>query len=88
MGDQEQYRALIAEIISKQSVILGPDMAVATAQNVQDLNISDDGRIVEIKGEAEPALKALVDAYVALSGQIVKNAMDPLFKKYPNIKQV
>ena len=88
MENKEQYMSLISEIIAKQSVILGPEIAVLKARSVSVLTIGDDGKVTEIDGNPREALQKLVDAYVALSGQIVKNAMTPLFEKYPEVEKI
>jgi hypothetical protein len=88
MDQDEQYKEVMTEIIAKQSVILGPDMAVARARKVTDLEISSDGKVVGIKGDPSEAFEKLIDSYVELSGQIVKNALGPIFTKYPSIKQL
>ena len=86
MDQTEQYKAVMSEIIAKQSIILGPEMATMRAKKVPDIEISADGKVTEIKGDASEALKKLIDTYVELSGQIVKNALGPIFTKYPSIK--
>lgn len=87
MPEKDQYMALMTEVIAKQSVILGPEIAVLKAKNVPALVLSADGKVSDIKGDHKEALKKLVDVYVDLSGQIVKNALGSVFAKYPEIKQ-
>ena len=84
---EEQYKALLSEIISKQTVILGPTISVLKARNVPGLSISDDGKVESITGDPEDALKQLIDQYVELSGQIVRNALGTIFEKYPSVKK-
>ncbi|OGH88510.1 MAG: hypothetical protein A3J93_04580 [Candidatus Magasanikbacteria bacterium RIFOXYC2_FULL_42_28] len=86
MPNQTDYVSLINEIIAKQAVILGPDIALLKAKNVQGLKLSD-GKVVEIVGDAEKAIESLVDEYVNLSGLIVKNALSSIFAKYPEINK-
>ncbi len=86
MDEKEQYKNLLNEIIAKQSVILGPYIAVLKARGVADLSVSDDGKVLDIKGNPHDALQKLVDEYVSLAGQIVKNALGSVFAKYPSIK--
>lgn len=86
MEQIEQYKTVMDEIIAKQSIILGPEMALLRAKKVAELGFSDS-RVSEIKGDPATALKKLIDTYVELSGQIVKNALSPIFTKYPGIKQ-
>lgn len=87
MDQKEQYKAVMSEIITKQSIILGPDMAIARAKKVSEIEVGDKGEVLDIKGDPGDALKRLVDTYVELSGQIVKNALGSIFVKYPEIKQ-
>jgi hypothetical protein len=88
MSDIEQYKLLISEVIQKQIVILGPGIAVLKAKNIEGLSVTDDGKVVDIQGDPEVILKELVDRYVALAGQIVKNALGSIFDKYSSIKRV
>jgi hypothetical protein len=88
MEETQDYKSLLSEIIAKQIVILGPNIAVLKARNVSGLTVSDSGEVTEIKGDAQESLKKLVDEYVNLSGEIVKNALSSVFAKYPTIKKV
>lgn len=82
----EDYKSMLTEIIQKQIVILGPQIAVLKARNVPGMTVSDDGVVTGISGSEQVALQKLIDEYVSLSGEIVKNAVDSIFKKYPSIK--
>jgi hypothetical protein len=88
MEDKNQYISLISEIIAKQAVILGPDIAILKARNVSGLVIDGNGKVTEIKGNPSDVVEQLIDEYVQLSGQIVKSAMTSVFTKYPDIKKV
>jgi len=87
MEDKEQYKEIITEIIKKQAVILGPQIAVLKARGVNGLDITDEGDVTDITGNPHAALQSLIDQYVELSGQIVKNALGSIFIKYPSIKE-
>ena len=80
------FRQLLTDIIKKQVVILGPDIALLKARNVKGMTVSDDGSVTAISGDPRAVLQSLVDEYVALSGLIVKKAMEPLLMKYPSLK--
>ena len=88
MDEKTQYMALTSEIIAKQAVILGPDIAILKARSVGGLSISDDGKVTEINGDPKMVLQELVNTYVELSGMIVKNALGSIFEKYPGINKV
>ena len=83
-----QYVSLMSEIIAKQSIILGPDIAILKAHNVSGLVMDNKGKVIEIKGEPEVVLQKLINEYVELSGMIVKNALGSIFEKYPDIKKI
>ncbi len=86
--NNEKYKALLSEIIAKQSVILGPEISILKARNVPGLTVSDDGKVVDIKGDGNTVLQQLINTYVELSGMIVKNALGSIFEKYPEINKV
>ena len=83
----DDYKELLSEVIAKQAIILGPDIAVLKARSVEGLSVTDDGTVKSIDGNPDDVLEHLIDAYVALSGQIVKNALVSVFKKYPHINK-
>ena len=87
MEQIEQYKAVMTEIIAKQSIILGPEMALMRAKKVPEISFID-GKVSEVQGDPSEALKKLIDAYVELSGQIVRNALGPIFTKYPEVKSL
>lgn len=80
------YKSLLTEIIQKQIVILGPNIAISQARNVVGLEITDEGTVTNIGGDPKGTVKNLIDEYVSLSGLIVKQAMEPLLAKYPTLK--
>ncbi len=85
-NEQEQYKRVIEEVVHKQSIILGPQIALLKARNVKEVSFSSKGDVLEIKGDPKQALEKLIDQYVELSGQIVKTALGPIFTKYPSVK--
>lgn len=86
MANTNDHKELIKEIIQKQIVIIGPDIAISVARNVQGLTITDKGEVIDIKGDENEVIQKLIDEYVSLSGLIVKKAMEPLLAKYPSVK--
>ncbi len=82
----EDYKSMLSDIIKKQIVILGPEIAVLKARNISGITVSDDGVVTEISGSEQAVLQRLIDAYVSLSGEIVRNAVNSIFLKYPSIK--
>lgn len=86
MAEASDYKNLINDIISKQTLILGPDIVLVKAKNVQGLKLDDKGYVLELEGDPQVVLERLIDEYILLSGQIVKNILSPVFAKYPQIK--
>ncbi|MEK7635274.1 MAG: hypothetical protein AAB446_02495 [Patescibacteria group bacterium] len=80
------YKQILSEIIKKQIVILGPQIALIKARGVEGLQVADDGTVTEVNGPEQVVLQKLIDEYVALSGEIVKNAVNSIFQKYPSIQ--
>lgn len=85
MDEKGQYTALISEIIKKQTVILGPEIAIVKARSVPGLMVDNDGKVTGVGDNPKETLQNLVDQYVELSGQIVKNALGSIFAKYPEL---
>lgn len=85
MNERDQYKALMSEVIKKQIVILGPQIAVFRARSVAAIEVDDTGSITNITGDPSDALEKLINAYVELSGQIVRNALGSIFTKYPAV---
>lgn len=88
MDEKTRYVAIITEIIARQSIILGPDIAVLKARSVVGLTVDDKGIVTDIKGDGSVVLQQLVNTYVELSGMIVKNALGSIFEKYPDLNKV
>lgn len=87
MDEKEEYKNLINEIISRQSIILGPEIAIMRARGVKGLAINEKGEVTTIEGTPKEVLQKLIDQYVELSGQIVRATLGSIFKKYPTVEQ-
>lgn len=83
---EPNYQNLINEIIKKQMDLLGPQVAVSKASKVEGLEVSSEGSVTAIKGDPQEVLQKLVQEYISLSGEIVRNILGPVFEKYPDIK--
>lgn len=82
----DQYKSIITDLIKKQSVILGPSVALGTAKKVSGLTIAEDGTVIEISGDPHVVLTVLAQGYMALSGQIAQNTLNSVLEKHPDIK--
>ena len=79
------YKQMLSEIIKKQIVILGPEIAILKARSVQGLMVDNDGKVTGVGDNPKETLQNLVVQYVELSGLIVKNALGSIFAKYPEL---
>ena len=87
MESGKEYTDILTEIIKKQAVILGPQIAVLKARSVGGVTVDDEGNVTRIDGNPPDVLQRVIDEYVALSGEIVKNAVNSVFAKYPSLKR-
>lgn len=85
MPSKEEYQTLITEIIQKQIAVLGPDIAIHKAEQAGGLKLDKSGQVLSVTGSEQEILQRLVDKYIELSGEIVKNILSPVFAKYPTI---
>lgn len=83
-GSKEEDINLYNEIIHRQTVVLGPDIAVIIAKKVEGLKFSDEGKVTDYEGDPQQLLQMLINGYVNLSGLIVRKTIEPLLAKYPS----
>jgi hypothetical protein len=86
--NKKQYLLLLSEIIAGQVIILGPDIAILKAKNIAGLVLNNKGNAQDVQGDIFVVLQKLVDGYVELTGQIAKNAIEPSFAEYPQIRKL
>jgi hypothetical protein len=82
-GSKEEYISLFNEIIHRQTVVLGPDIAVIIGKKVEGLRFSDEGKVTDYEGDPQQLLQMLINGYVNLSGLIVRKTIEPLLAKHP-----
>ncbi|MFH1968158.1 MAG: hypothetical protein ABIJ84_02130 [bacterium] len=86
--NKKQYLSLSSEIIARVALILGPDIAILKARSVKGLQVRRDGVVSDINGDIFSVFQNLVRVYAELFGQATKIAMEPIFAKYPQIKNL
>lgn len=86
MSDHEEYKKMLTDLVQKQMVVLGPNIALDKARKIYGLEVGDDGTVLEIKGDPQMILKAVANEYMALSGQIAQMTLNTLVEKYPSLK--
>ncbi len=88
MPDQGEYKKMLTDLIQKQMVVLGPNIALDKARKVAGLKIGDDGSVVEVSGDLQMVLKGVANEYMNLSGQIAQMTLNSLLEKYPEVKNL
>jgi hypothetical protein len=86
MVEIEDYKRMLTEFIQKQMIILGPNVALATARKVAGLSVSEEGVVTSIEGDSQLITETLVNEYSKLSGFITQMTLKSVLGKYPGIK--
>ena len=86
MPEQDEYKKMLTDLIQKQMVVLGPNIALDKARKVAGLKIGDDGTVQEVAGDIQMVLKGVANEYMSLSGQIAQMTLNSLLEKYPQVK--
>ncbi len=81
-----QYQQVLTDLIKKQMVMLGPNVALGQARKVSGLTVLEDGTVQSISGDPQEVLSAVAKQYMDLSGAICKMTLDSIIAKYPGIK--
>ena len=82
----EEYKKFITELVQKQMVVLGPNIALDKARKAAGLSVADDGSVLELSGDPQMVLKSVANEYIELSGSIAWQSINPLLAKYPTVK--
>lgn len=83
LNDKQEFINLYNEIIQRQTVVLGPDIAVIIGRKVEGLKFSEVGKVEDYEGDPQELLQKLINGYVNLSGLIVRKTIEPLLAKHP-----
>ncbi len=86
MDNLTQYQNVITDLIKKQMVMLGPNVAIAQAKLVNGLTVNDDGVVSQITGDPQVVLSDIAKQFMALSGAIAQMTLESLITKYPDVK--
>ena len=86
MPDQDEYKQMLTDLIQKQMVVLGPNIALDKARKIAGIKVTDDGTVLDMDGDQQMVLKGVANEYMALSGQIAQMTLNSLLEKYPQVK--
>lgn len=86
MDALSQYQQVLTDLIQKQMVMLGPNVALGQARKVEGITVGDDGSVTEVKGDPQKVLSAVAQQYMTLSGAIAQMTLESIVAKYPDVK--
>ena len=86
--NHEEYKKMLTDLIQKQMVVLGPNIALDKAKKIPGLKVSDNGTVLDIEGDPQAVVKGVANEYTILSGQIAQMTLNTLLEKYPAIKGI
>lgn len=85
--DISEYKKLLTELIQKQMVILGPNIALDKARKVSGITLAANGEVISISGDPKLVLKGIAHEYETLAGTIAQAILQGLLEKYPGIQK-
>ena len=86
MEQNEEYKKMLTDLIQKQMVVLGPNIALDKARKISGIKVEDDGVVLDMDGDPKMVLKGVANEYMTLSGQIAQMTLNTLLEKYPMVK--
>jgi hypothetical protein len=84
----EDYKSFINEMVQKQMVIIGPQIAFDKAKNIPGLSIDAAGTVISLSGDPYLVVKNLLDEYSSLSQPITQTILCSAIEKYPALKEI
>ena len=84
----DSYKKMLTDLIQKQMVMLGPNIALDKAKKVPGLKVSDAGEVLDMDGDPRQVLKGVANEYMTLSGQIAQMTLNTLLEKYPGVQNI
>ena len=61
MPDNQQYEKMLTDLIQKQMVVLGPNIALDKARKITGLTVADDGTVSNVQGDPQLVLKGVAN---------------------------
>lgn len=85
MSREEEIKKAIERLIESQAEILGPEITFLKAREVKGITINRQGEVTKMGGSHKQILQDLISVYLGLSGPVVRQTVEPLLKKYPDL---
>ena len=70
MTSEPDYRQYVTVAIQREVDVVGHEQAIALANDVEGLTVTDDGEIRSLRQPGETVLESLVEQYKHASGEI------------------
>lgn len=85
--NKKQYLLLLSELIAKMAIVFG-DIAILKARSISGLAIDNKGNVTDIEGYVADKVAELINEYMKLSDQAIKNIVNSTFASYPQLHQI
>ncbi len=82
-----KYKQFISEFVRQQITVLGPQIAVSTANRTEGLQVDHRGSVTELQGDPLLVLKGMLNEFNKLMPQLTSYFVQGFFTKYPDIAE-
>lgn len=79
------YDELASEMIERECDVLG-DRAIGIAQDVEGIDVDDEGRVLAIEGDGVTVLGELADAYIDILGKATEASLSTIAQQYDDVE--
>jgi hypothetical protein len=76
------YEGMAQDIIEYVGGELGEDVALSAAQDIEPIELDQDGHVAEIDGSKQLVVEQLADAYLQYAGPAMKNSLSDIAGQY------
>lgn len=87
MINPAKYRQFLSEFVRQHMIVLGPALAVDTANRVEGLEVDKKGAVTQVTEEPASLTSELVGEFSKLSSQTTSYITHNLFTRYPDIAE-
>jgi hypothetical protein len=82
-----KYKQFMSEFVRQQMIVIGPDLAISTANRTTGLEVNNKGAALEIIGDPALVLKTMLGEFSKLSPHLTNYFIRSFFAKYPDIAE-
>lgn len=84
------YEDLISAVIKKFMTVVRKEIIIDVANNIEGLQVDDDGNVAALTGDGSAIFDELYDRYKSMGGTIAKifakQAIEPIIESNPELK--